>query len=153
KVHAPAANYLQGCRLRALPADDLDGLCDVAGDDVGLSSSRDAARWPPVGSHHPFRRRKPAPRLRRWPRRDDRGRRLHQAAERHGRGRRMSRILTRRRLLTTGLGAIAGASGLAVAARLADRYGLIPPDHGGLYGSGETLTYASQRLLTARGSL
>jgi DMSO/TMAO reductase YedYZ molybdopterin-dependent catalytic subunit len=65
----------------------------------------------------------------------------------------MSRILTRRRLLTTGLGAIAGASGLAVAARLADRYGLIPPDHGGLYGAGETLTYASERLLTARGSL
>ena len=30
----------------------------------------------------------------------------------------------------------------------ADRYGLIPPDHGGIYGLGETLTYASQRLLT-----
>jgi DMSO/TMAO reductase YedYZ molybdopterin-dependent catalytic subunit len=30
---------------------------------------------------------------------------------------------------------------------LADRYGLIPPNHGGLYGPGETLTYASQRLL------
>jgi len=65
----------------------------------------------------------------------------------------MSRLLTRRRLLTTGLGAIAGASGLAVAARLADRYGLIPPDHGGLYGAGETLTYAAQRLLTAHGAL
>ena len=65
----------------------------------------------------------------------------------------MSRLLTRRRLLTTGLGALAGASGLAAAARLADRYGLIPPDHGGLYGAGETLTYAAQRLLTAQGSL
>jgi DMSO/TMAO reductase YedYZ molybdopterin-dependent catalytic subunit len=65
----------------------------------------------------------------------------------------MSRILTRRRLITTGLSAIAGASGLAAAARLADRYGLIPPDHGGIYGAGETLTYASQRLLTSRGSL
>ena len=64
----------------------------------------------------------------------------------------MSRILTRRRLITTGLTAIAGASGLAAAARLADRYGLIPPDHGGLYGAGETLTYASQRLLTSHGS-
>ena len=31
---------------------------------------------------------------------------------------------------------------------LAERYGLIPPDHGGIYGPGETLTYASQRLLT-----
>jgi len=56
--------------------------------------------------------------------------------------------LSRRKLITTGLAATAGASGLAVAARLADRYGLIPPDHGSLYGAGETLTYAAQRLLT-----
>ncbi len=56
--------------------------------------------------------------------------------------------LSRRKLIRTGLAATAGASGLAVAARLADRYGLIPPDHGGMYGPGETLTYASQRLLT-----
>ena len=56
--------------------------------------------------------------------------------------------LSRRKLITTGLAATAGASGLAVAARLADRYGLIPPDYGGIYGPGETLTYASQRLLT-----
>ena len=46
----------------------------------------------------------------------------------------------------------AGASGLAAAARLADRYGLIPPDHGGIYGVGETLTYGSQRLLMSLGS-
>jgi DMSO/TMAO reductase YedYZ molybdopterin-dependent catalytic subunit len=56
--------------------------------------------------------------------------------------------LSRRRLITTGLAATAGASGLAVAAKLADRYGLIPPDHGGLYGAGASLTYAAQRLLT-----
>ena len=62
----------------------------------------------------------------------------------------MSNTLSRRNLILTGL---AGASGLAVAARLAERYGLIPPDHGGLYGAGETLTYAAQRLLTARHSL
>jgi len=55
---------------------------------------------------------------------------------------------SRRKLITTGLYATAGASGLAVAARMADRYGLIPPDHGGIYGPGATLTYASQRLLT-----
>jgi DMSO/TMAO reductase YedYZ molybdopterin-dependent catalytic subunit len=54
---------------------------------------------------------------------------------------------TRRRLITTGLAAVAGASGLAAAARLADRFGLVPPDHGGIYGAGETLTYAAQRLL------
>jgi len=56
--------------------------------------------------------------------------------------------LSRRKLITAGLGVTAGASGLAVAARLADRYGLLPPDHGGIYGPGETLTYATQRLLT-----
>ena len=56
--------------------------------------------------------------------------------------------LSRRKLITTGLAATASASGLAVAARLADRYGLIPPDHGGIYGAGEALTYASHRLLT-----
>ena len=56
--------------------------------------------------------------------------------------------LSRRRLITTGLAATAGASGLVVAAKLAKRYGLIPPDSGGVYGSGGTLTYAAQRLLT-----
>src|SRR6266567_186863 len=56
--------------------------------------------------------------------------------------------LSRRRLIVSGLAATAGASGLAVAARLAQKHGLISPDHGGIYGIGETLTYASQRLLT-----
>jgi DMSO/TMAO reductase YedYZ molybdopterin-dependent catalytic subunit len=55
---------------------------------------------------------------------------------------------SRRKLITTGLAATAGASGLAVATRLARRHGLIPPDGGGLYGPGETLTYAAQRILT-----
>lgn len=57
--------------------------------------------------------------------------------------------ISRRRLITTGLAAAAGASGLFAADRLARRYGLIPPDHTGLYGAGETLTYAAQRVLTA----
>jgi DMSO/TMAO reductase YedYZ molybdopterin-dependent catalytic subunit len=61
--------------------------------------------------------------------------------------------ISRRKLITTGLATAAGASGLAAAARLADRYGLIPPDHGGIYGVGETLTYASQRLLMSHHSL
>jgi len=55
---------------------------------------------------------------------------------------------SRRKLITTGLAAAAGVMGLGVAERLAQRYGLVPPDHGGIYGLGETLTYASQRLLT-----
>lgn len=59
----------------------------------------------------------------------------------------MSRI-SRRKLITTGLAAAAGVGGLAVADRLANRYGLIPPDGGGVYGPGETLTYAVQRVLT-----
>jgi DMSO/TMAO reductase YedYZ molybdopterin-dependent catalytic subunit len=56
--------------------------------------------------------------------------------------------ISRRKLIIRGLAATAGVSGLGVAARIAQRYGLIPPDHGGIYGFGETLTYASQRLLT-----
>jgi DMSO/TMAO reductase YedYZ molybdopterin-dependent catalytic subunit len=56
--------------------------------------------------------------------------------------------LTRRRLITSGLAVTAGAAGLVVAAKVARRYGLVPPDSGGIYGPGETLTYAAQRLLT-----
>jgi len=56
--------------------------------------------------------------------------------------------LSRRKLIVGGLAATAGVAGLGVAARLAQKYGLIPPDHGGIWGLGETLDYASQRLLT-----
>jgi DMSO/TMAO reductase YedYZ molybdopterin-dependent catalytic subunit len=56
--------------------------------------------------------------------------------------------LSRRKLIKTGLAATAGAAGLGAAALLAQKYGLVPPDHSGIYGLGETLTYASQRLLT-----
>ncbi len=60
--------------------------------------------------------------------------------------------LSRRKLITTGLAATAGIAGLGAAASMAQRSGLVPPDHGGAYGLGETLTYASHRLL-ARHSL
>src|ERR1035441_9512716 len=50
--------------------------------------------------------------------------------------------LSRRQLITTGPAAMDDPS------EVADRYGLIPPDHGGLYGAGASLTYAAQRLLT-----
>src|ERR1700675_2714170 len=56
--------------------------------------------------------------------------------------------ISRRKLIIGGLAATAGLSALGVAARLAQKYGLVPPDHVGIYGLGETLTYASQRLLT-----
>ena len=65
----------------------------------------------------------------------------------------MSSPLSRRKLLTTGLATAAGVSGLGVAAVLAQRYGLIPPDHGGIFGAGETLTYAAQRILMSHHSL
>ena len=54
----------------------------------------------------------------------------------------MSKI-SRRKLVATGLAATAGVAGLATAARLSRRYGLVPPDSGGIYGPGETLTYAA----------
>ena len=59
----------------------------------------------------------------------------------------MNDKLSRRKLITSGLATAAGVSGLAVAAKLANHYGLIPPDYGGVYGVGETLTYGAQRLL------
>lgn len=55
--------------------------------------------------------------------------------------------ISRRKLIGAGFVGAAGASA-TVAAKLARQYGLIPPDAGGIYGPGETLTYATQRLLT-----
>jgi DMSO/TMAO reductase YedYZ molybdopterin-dependent catalytic subunit len=57
--------------------------------------------------------------------------------------------ISRRKLITTGFAATAGVAGLTAASRLARRYGLVPPDCRGVYGPGETLTYAAQRVLTA----
>ena len=56
--------------------------------------------------------------------------------------------LSRRKLITEGIGAIAGLSGLGFAGRIASRYGLLPPDDRGIFGPGEALTYATQHLLT-----
>jgi len=60
------------------------------------------------------------------------------------------RKTSRRKFMITGLAVAAGASGIAIAAKVAEHHGLIPPDSGGLYGPGETLTYVAQRLLTRR---
>ena len=49
----------------------------------------------------------------------------------------MKKRLSRRKFIVTSLATAAGASGIAVAARIAGRYGLIPPDHGGIYGFSE----------------
>jgi DMSO/TMAO reductase YedYZ molybdopterin-dependent catalytic subunit len=56
--------------------------------------------------------------------------------------------ISRRKLITAGVTVAAGGAGLVAAAKLAQHYGLVPPDSGGIYGPGETLTYAAQRLLT-----
>lgn len=61
----------------------------------------------------------------------------------------MSQV-SRRKLISTGIAMAAGASGLAAAAALARRHGLVPPDSGGIYGLGETMTYAAQRVLGRR---
>ena len=55
--------------------------------------------------------------------------------------------ISRRRLLTGGALSVAGLAGVAAAGRIAERYGLIPPDAGTVWGAGETLNYATQRLL------
>lgn len=60
--------------------------------------------------------------------------------------------ISRRKLITRGLTAVAGVSGLGVAAKIADSYGLIPPDWGGVWGAGETLTYAAQGILMSHHS-
>ena len=56
--------------------------------------------------------------------------------------------ISRRKFINAGLAVAAGVSGIAVATKVAEHHGLIPPDAGGLYGPGEMLTYAAQRLLT-----
>ena len=56
--------------------------------------------------------------------------------------------MTRRKLIWTGMAMSAGVVGGAGAVRLARRHCMVPPDSGGLYGAGHTLTYAAQRLLT-----
>ncbi len=61
--------------------------------------------------------------------------------------------LSRRKLIGSGFAAAAGLGGLRAAGVLAERYHLIPPDNGGLWGASETLTYAAQRLLLAHHSL
>lgn len=54
--------------------------------------------------------------------------------------------LSRRRFLTAGIVTAAGAAGLYGAERLANHYGLIPPDAATWYGPGETLDYDVQRI-------
>jgi DMSO/TMAO reductase YedYZ molybdopterin-dependent catalytic subunit len=65
----------------------------------------------------------------------------------------MSDFITRRKLVTSSLVAAAGIAGLDVAARIADKYGFLAPDHSGILGAGEALTYGAQRILISHHSL
>jgi DMSO/TMAO reductase YedYZ molybdopterin-dependent catalytic subunit len=58
------------------------------------------------------------------------------------------KAISRRKAMLGGVAAVIGLAGVAAADRLARRYGLIPPDCGGVYGPGETLDYAAARVLT-----
>jgi DMSO/TMAO reductase YedYZ molybdopterin-dependent catalytic subunit len=64
----------------------------------------------------------------------------------------MSELITRRKLITSGLVTAAGIAGVAGAARIADKYGFLAPDHQGILGAGEALTYGAQRILMSRHS-
>jgi DMSO/TMAO reductase YedYZ molybdopterin-dependent catalytic subunit len=59
----------------------------------------------------------------------------------------MSKLINRRKFIKSAAAAAAAGSASGAAALLAGRYGLIPPDHGGVFGIGETLTYAAHRML------
>jgi DMSO/TMAO reductase YedYZ molybdopterin-dependent catalytic subunit len=65
----------------------------------------------------------------------------------------MTARFSRRKLIVSGIAAAAGMAGLDAAVKLADRHGLLAPDHEGVFGVGEALTYGAQRLLTAHGSM
>src|SRR5215471_21534992 len=65
----------------------------------------------------------------------------------------MNRILTRRRFIQTAAGLSAAVVGAGGAAMLTQRLGLIPPDHDGILGIGNSITYAGQRLLMHRQTL
>ena|SRR6185295_3884579 len=59
----------------------------------------------------------------------------------------MSKILTRRRFITGVSAAALSAATAGTGAYLARRYGLVPPDSGGLFGIETSMTYAAHRLL------
>src|SRR5262249_34743483 len=139
-------------RLRTGPADGLDGPGHVPGVRLRGPHCRHHIWGTAIGAHDSFLFDHPSVRLFARPCSDGLVGRISQPDAGHDygshripSGSRMS-FLSRRKLITGGLATAAGASGLAVAARLASRYGLIPPDHGGIYAPGETLTYAAQRI-------
>src|SRR5205823_10444083 len=159
-LQRPPAAHLPDRHFRILSSGDLDGPRDVSRHHVSLPAAGHGLRRSTVRAHNSLFCFRSSGALSVSPRRHGLYRRFRKPYESHDhwlqcrpQGALMSELNSRRGLLKAGLAATAGASGLAVAARLADRYGLIPPDHGGIYGVGETLTYAGQRLLMSQHSL
>src|SRR5438094_95388 len=140
---------------RALvPTGDLDGLGDVSRLCFRGSGGRHSVGRPAIRAYASLLRLPGSRGIPACPHRDGLCGRIPEphgsddyGPDRYRYGAHMS-DLSRRKLIKAGLAATVGVSGLGVAARLAQKYGLVPPDHGGIYGVGETLTYASQRLLT-----
>lgn len=59
----------------------------------------------------------------------------------------MKNAIPRRKFIKNALAATAALGSVGAAAVLAGRYGLVPPDDGGVLGVGHTMTFAAQRLL------
>ena len=65
----------------------------------------------------------------------------------------MSSPVSRRKWLKAGAATAAGAAGLGTTLKIANHYGLIPPDCGGIWAAGVTMTYAAQRMLMSGHSM
>jgi DMSO/TMAO reductase YedYZ molybdopterin-dependent catalytic subunit len=150
----PAANFLPHSSFPVVPLHDRLRLRHVAGDRLGVPGIRDRLWRPPDGPHAAFLGCKSSRAIPARSHGDGYSCRFHKAHARHDHRPRlrqkaaaMSDKLSRRKLITTGLASAAGVSGLAVAAKLAGHYGLVAPDHNGILGIGESLTYGAQRIL------
>src|SRR5947209_14601515 len=146
-IQRAAAPVLLGGGVREGASDGADRPRDVSLVCRGVSVCGHDAWRTSICTHHPLLRICCARDLRIGARCDDHPRGLLATVAFHDLRKRglMSSGMSRRKMLTTGIGAAAGVTGLAVADRIAGRYGLIPPDSGGIFGPGETLTYAAQR--------
>src|SRR5262249_42594664 len=134
-------------------ADVLDGPGDVTFSCVGFSCGGAGFWWTKIGAHLALFCYWSLGTFSAGPRVFGRFCRVQEPHARHDhwkswRNKGEGMKLSRRQLITTGIGTAAGATGLVAAAKIARRYGLVPPDSGGIYGPGETLTYAAQRVLT-----
>ena len=65
----------------------------------------------------------------------------------------MNNKISRRKFVMTALPTAAGIAGADIAAKTASQYGLLAPDHDGILGLGEALTYGAQRMLMSGHSL